>query len=189
VNGGSGRKRKNLLELVEHPHQQQQDLNEPQVSSVSSTDSSGGGGDYHRRMNGGVMNGGGGGGMPTGMNGGSMLDDSGLDKPVKKKRKRCGECVGCQRKDNCGDCAPCRNDKSHQICKMRRCDKLTEKKVSKQLYCFSISGAQQQIVNERKRERETKPKSNYFYLCRDRNGESLQLNRGPFLPPLFPLLF
>ncbi|XP_049840719.1 DNA N6-methyl adenine demethylase isoform X4 [Schistocerca gregaria] len=50
------------------------------------------------------------------------------DKPVKKKRKRCGECTGCQRKDNCGDCAPCRNDKSHQICKMRRCEKLTEKK-------------------------------------------------------------
>lgn len=52
------------------------------------------------------------------------------DKQVKKKRKRCGECIGCQRKDNCGDCAPCRNDKSHQICKQRRCEKLTEKKVS-----------------------------------------------------------
>ena len=50
------------------------------------------------------------------------------DKPVKKKRKRCGECIGCQRKDNCGECAPCRNDKSHQICKQRRCEKLTEKK-------------------------------------------------------------
>ncbi|XP_048520758.1 DNA N6-methyl adenine demethylase isoform X3 [Dendroctonus ponderosae] len=65
-------------------------------------------------------------GMPVGMehdiSGGSM------DKQVKKKRKRCGECVGCQRKDNCGDCAPCRNDKSHQICKQRRCEKLTEKK-------------------------------------------------------------
>ncbi|KAF7389010.1 hypothetical protein HZH66_010147 [Vespula vulgaris] len=56
--------------------------------------------------------------------------DGGLgDKPAKKKRKRCGECIGCQRKDNCGDCAPCRNDKSHQICKMRRCEKLTEKKM------------------------------------------------------------
>ncbi|KOC60804.1 CXXC-type zinc finger protein 4 [Habropoda laboriosa] len=66
--------------------------------------------------------------------GGGMVDadgDGGLsDKPAKKKRKRCGECIGCQRKDNCGDCAPCRNDKSHQICKMRRCEKLTEKKVS-----------------------------------------------------------
>lgn len=66
--------------------------------------------------------------------GGGMTDgdgDGGLgDKPAKKKRKRCGECIGCQRKDNCGECAPCRNDKSHQICKMRRCEKLTEKKVS-----------------------------------------------------------
>lgn len=57
------------------------------------------------------------------------------EKPVKKKRKRCGDCVGCQRKDNCGDCAPCRNDKSHQICKMRRCDKLTEKRVSTHCSC------------------------------------------------------
>ncbi|XP_071455741.1 methylcytosine dioxygenase TET-like [Hetaerina americana] len=51
------------------------------------------------------------------------------EKGSKKKRKRCGECVGCARKDNCGGCAPCRNEKSHQICKMRRCEKLTEKKV------------------------------------------------------------
>lgn len=62
--------------------------------------------------------------MDTDISGGSV------DKQVKKKRKRCGECIGCQRKDNCGDCAPCRNDKSHQICKQRRCEKLTEKKVS-----------------------------------------------------------
>ncbi|XP_072401504.1 uncharacterized protein Tet isoform X2 [Diabrotica undecimpunctata] len=60
--------------------------------------------------------------MDTDISGGSV------DKQVKKKRKRCGECIGCQRKDNCGDCAPCRNDKSHQICKQRRCEKLTEKK-------------------------------------------------------------
>ncbi|XP_065359292.1 methylcytosine dioxygenase TET isoform X2 [Calliphora vicina] len=53
------------------------------------------------------------------------------EKQSKKKRKRCGECIGCQRKDNCGDCAPCRNDKSHQICKQRRCEKLTEKKEPK----------------------------------------------------------
>ncbi|KAJ8921001.1 hypothetical protein NQ315_015797 [Exocentrus adspersus] len=61
--------------------------------------------------------------MDTDISGGSV------DKQVKKKRKRCGECIGCQRKDNCGDCAPCRNDKSHQICKQRRCEKLTEKKL------------------------------------------------------------
>lgn len=65
----------------------------------------------------------------------------GNGKGTKKKRKRCGECIGCQRKDNCGDCAPCRNDKSHQICKVRRCEKLTEKKprkinVSWKYLCF-----------------------------------------------------
>uniref|UniRef100_A0A1B0B6Y7 CXXC-type domain-containing protein n=1 Tax=Glossina palpalis gambiensis TaxID=67801 RepID=A0A1B0B6Y7_9MUSC len=60
----------------------------------------------------------------TSMNSTSVLFQS------KKKRKRCGECIGCQRKDNCGECAPCRNDKSHQICKQRRCEKLTEKKSS-----------------------------------------------------------
>lgn len=82
-------------------------------------------------MTGGVGVGGGGGG-----GNGSMMDSdhcengaNGMDKQTKKKRKRCGECIGCQRKDNCGDCAPCRNDKSHQICKMRRCEKLTDKKV------------------------------------------------------------
>ncbi len=76
------------------------------------------------------------GGMSTPSGGGvqhptpSMgVDDP--DKPSKKKRKRCGECTGCQKKDNCGECAPCRNDKSHQICKLRRCDKLTEKKPRK----------------------------------------------------------
>ncbi|KAK7601566.1 hypothetical protein V9T40_009007 [Parthenolecanium corni] len=52
------------------------------------------------------------------------------EKQTKKKRKRCGECIGCKLKDNCNNCAPCRNDKSHQICKMRRCEKLTDKKVS-----------------------------------------------------------
>ncbi|CRL08358.1 CLUMA_CG021429, isoform A [Clunio marinus] len=56
------------------------------------------------------------------------------EKQKQKKRKRCGECIGCQKKDNCGECAPCRNDKSHQICKQRRCEKLTEKKVSFSFY-------------------------------------------------------
>lgn len=61
------------------------------------------------------------------------------EKQTKKKRKRCGECIGCQRKENCGDCAPCRNDKSHQICKMRRCEKLTEKKVQINLSLFFLA--------------------------------------------------
>ncbi|KAK0080588.1 hypothetical protein PV325_013690 [Microctonus aethiopoides] len=84
-----------------------------QVAAVSSTGNRGGNGP-HGHLGGGM---------------GDVDGDGGIgDKPAKKKRKRCGECIGCQRKDNCGDCAPCRNDKSHQICKMRRCEKLTEKK-------------------------------------------------------------
>ncbi|KAG8232102.1 hypothetical protein J437_LFUL012300 [Ladona fulva] len=67
-----------------------------------------------------------GGGVVEGAEGGGGGVEG--EKSSKKKRKRCGECVGCARKDNCGGCAPCRNEKSHQICKMRRCEKLTEKK-------------------------------------------------------------
>ncbi|XP_034238959.1 DNA N6-methyl adenine demethylase isoform X2 [Thrips palmi] len=69
-------------------------------------------------------------------------ESSSGEKPVKKKRKRCGECIGCQRKDNCGDCAPCRNEKSHQICKMRRCEKLTEKKGYRNKARPSVGGPQ-----------------------------------------------
>jgi len=50
------------------------------------------------------------------------------DKPTKKKRKRCGECPGCLKKDNCGECGPCKSVRSHQICKMRKCDQLKTKK-------------------------------------------------------------
>ncbi|KAL1497059.1 hypothetical protein ABEB36_008085 [Hypothenemus hampei] len=81
-----------------------------QVAAVSSTDG------YNKAQH----------GLPVGME--QDISGGPMDKQVKKKRKRCGECIGCQRKDNCGDCAPCRNDKSHQICKQRRCEKLTEKK-------------------------------------------------------------
>ncbi|XP_022250453.1 uncharacterized protein LOC111087591 [Limulus polyphemus] len=49
------------------------------------------------------------------------------EKP-KKKRKRCGECPGCLKKDNCGECGPCKSVRSHQICKMRKCDQLKTKK-------------------------------------------------------------
>lgn len=106
--------------------------------------SGGGGGGGGGGSNGG---GGGGGGGNVGVGGGSMMVDSdhcsenganGMDKQTKKKRKRCGDCIGCQRKDNCGDCAPCRNDKSHQICKMRRCEKLTDKKVRNARQKFTI---------------------------------------------------
>lgn len=46
----------------------------------------------------------------------------------KKKRKRCGTCPGCELKDNCGECGPCKSVRSHQICKMRKCDQLKTKK-------------------------------------------------------------
>ncbi|XP_040075938.1 uncharacterized protein LOC8042599 isoform X4 [Ixodes scapularis] len=52
----------------------------------------------------------------------------GMEKGTKKKRKRCGECPGCLKKDNCGECGPCRSVRSHQICKMRKCDQLKTKK-------------------------------------------------------------
>lgn len=50
------------------------------------------------------------------------------EKIAKKKRKRCGNCPGCIRKDNCGECGPCKSVRSHQICKMRKCDQLKTKK-------------------------------------------------------------
>lgn len=46
----------------------------------------------------------------------------------KKKRKRCGDCPGCLKKENCGNCGPCRSVRSHQICKLRKCDSLKTKK-------------------------------------------------------------
>lgn len=58
----------------------------------------------------------------------SKSPTSDTDKVTKKKRKRCGNCPGCLRKDNCGDCGPCKSIRSHQICKMRKCDQLKTKK-------------------------------------------------------------
>ena len=45
-------------------------------------------------------------------------------KPTSKKRKRCGHCSGCQTKVNCGICNACNNARSHQICKLRKCEQL-----------------------------------------------------------------
>uniref|UniRef100_A0A4W3GXE8 CXXC-type domain-containing protein n=1 Tax=Callorhinchus milii TaxID=7868 RepID=A0A4W3GXE8_CALMI len=46
----------------------------------------------------------------------------------KKKRRRCGECVPCTRRENCGKCSNCRNRKTgHQICKQRKCEVLKTK--------------------------------------------------------------
>lgn len=51
----------------------------------------------------------------------------GLD-VARKKRKACGKCVPCQRKDNCGTCLNCVNRaKGKQICVHRKCDALKKK--------------------------------------------------------------
>lgn len=47
---------------------------------------------------------------------------------AKKKRKRCGLCAGCFLKNNCMQCGPCKSTRSHQICKMRKCEQLKTKK-------------------------------------------------------------
>lgn len=55
-------------------------------------------------------------------------DEMDNEKVPRKKRKRCGECPGCLQKQNCGKCGPCRSVRSHQICKMRKCESLKTKK-------------------------------------------------------------
>ncbi|KFM80208.1 Methylcytosine dioxygenase TET1, partial [Stegodyphus mimosarum] len=55
-------------------------------------------------------------------------EDMDSEKVPRKKRKRCGECPGCLQKQNCGRCGPCRSVRSHQICKMRKCESLKTKK-------------------------------------------------------------
>lgn len=81
-------------------------------------------------VGGGGVGGGGGGGAPGSIASLSPGGESNpaSDKPTKKKRKRCGECPGCLKKDNCGECGPCKSVRSHQICKMRKCDQLKTKK-------------------------------------------------------------
>ncbi|XP_075063560.1 methylcytosine dioxygenase TET3 isoform X2 [Mixophyes fleayi] len=52
-----------------------------------------------------------------------------LEQP-QKKRKRCGVCIPCLRKEPCGDCYNCVNrSTSHQICKMRKCEELKKKRL------------------------------------------------------------
>lgn len=55
-------------------------------------------------------------------------DNPDLTAPQKKKRKRCGVCNPCLRKENCGTCSNCENRKvGHQICKLRKCEFLKKK--------------------------------------------------------------
>ncbi|XP_030647268.1 methylcytosine dioxygenase TET3 [Chanos chanos] len=49
----------------------------------------------------------------------------------RKKRRRCGACGPCMRKENCGTCGNCLNRKvGHQICKLRKCEELKKKKTA-----------------------------------------------------------
>lgn len=45
----------------------------------------------------------------------------------RKKRKRCGTCEPCRRPANCGACTSCTNRRTHQICKLRKCEVLKKK--------------------------------------------------------------
>lgn len=45
----------------------------------------------------------------------------------RKKRKRCGTCEPCRRLENCGSCTSCTNRRTHQICKLRKCEVLKKK--------------------------------------------------------------
>ncbi|XP_028967354.1 uncharacterized protein LOC100898320 [Galendromus occidentalis] len=69
--------------------------------------------------------------QPSSSPGATEVSGSNERQQQKKKRKRCGECPGCLKKDNCGECGPCRSVRSHQICKMRRCDTLVKTKKDK----------------------------------------------------------
>ncbi|KAM9312473.1 methylcytosine dioxygenase TET3 [Gastrophryne carolinensis] len=68
------------------------------------------------------------GGMVDGITGSSSTDEK--PEQPNKKRKRCGVCEPCLRKDPCGACFHCvHRSTSHQICKMRKCVHLMKKRV------------------------------------------------------------
>lgn len=58
--------------------------------------------------------------------------DASLDTTLdlqKKRRRKCGTCTPCLRKENCGTCTNCLNRKTgKQICKQRKCVQLKKKR-------------------------------------------------------------
>lgn len=58
--------------------------------------------------------------------------DASLDAALdlqKKRRKKCGACTPCLRKQNCNTCANCLNRKTgKQICKLRKCEQLRKRR-------------------------------------------------------------
>ena len=71
--------------------------------------------------------------------------DSGIVKDIKpngkqKKRRRCGNCAPCMRKENCGICKQCINrETGHQICKLRKCELLRIQVGIFVVSCFSFN--------------------------------------------------
>ncbi|XP_030057651.1 methylcytosine dioxygenase TET3 [Microcaecilia unicolor] len=60
----------------------------------------------------------------------------------RKKRKCCGQCIPCLRKETCGACFNCVNrSKSHQICKLRKCEELKKRLVSVKKAKVGIKGS------------------------------------------------
>ena len=54
-----------------------------------------------------------------------------LRKTKRTRRKRCGQCDGCLKRNNCGTCCVCTNPHStNTICKHRRCEVLTRRRTS-----------------------------------------------------------
>ncbi|XP_043842287.1 methylcytosine dioxygenase TET3 [Dromiciops gliroides] len=65
-------------------------------------------------------------GLPTGVAGSTEQQPGGCG-DGRKKRKRCGMCEPCRRLENCGACTSCTNRRTHQICKLRKCELLKKK--------------------------------------------------------------
>ncbi|XP_044515185.1 methylcytosine dioxygenase TET3 [Gracilinanus agilis] len=65
-------------------------------------------------------------GLPAGVAGSTEQQPGGCG-DGRKKRKRCGMCEPCRRLENCGACTSCTNRRTHQICKLRKCELLKKK--------------------------------------------------------------
>ncbi|KAM8974308.1 methylcytosine dioxygenase TET3 isoform 1-T1 [Pelodytes ibericus] len=86
---------------------------------------------------------------------------------TRKKRKRCGVCVPCLRKEPCGACYNCVNrSTSHQICKMRKCEELKKKRL------IPLKGTE--VVNQDSSKIQTKDQVHSVKSC----SESISVN-GP----------
>lgn len=54
-----------------------------------------------------------------------------VKKAIRMRRKCCGTCVGCTRKENCGTCSVCTNpNTTNSVCKLKRCEDLKNHRVS-----------------------------------------------------------